>query len=211
MCNNFRLTIFLSALIAAVAAAAQVAASDQVITISGASYTVDFSRENGSIVRFAAQGRPDSIYRSGEHGLWQVVGADRQRVDAVAFSPASTDRSFRYEWDETRRVLRMQYRSADLDVAVTATGTDEHLDLQAHLRPHKFVALELALPAKLRFDPGQLVRLVCPADGNQSVGTAFRSEFFKAQAEENPSGWNVQVIRSQGLPTAVRRTAGVSP
>lgn len=189
ICSNSRFSVLLLGLIATVAGAALGVASDQNITISGQSYTAEFSRENGSIVGFAARGAAESIWRSGEHGLWQVVGADGEPIAAAQFSPTAAERSFRYDWDEARRVLRMQYRCADLDVAVTATGTDEHLDLQSHIRPHKSVTLEVGLPARLRFDPQRLVRLVCPADGNQSVGTAFRGEFFKAQAEENPSGW----------------------
>lgn len=198
MGSNSRLAIFLFALVSFVATATAAAAGEQAVTISGASYTAEFSPENGSIVRFAARGAAESIWHSGEHGLWQVVAADQSRIDAAQFSPASPDRSFRYEWDRPGRVLRMQYRSAELDVAVTATGTDEQLDLQASIRPHKSVALELALPARLRFDPQRLVRLVCPADGNQSVGTAFRGQFFKTQAEDNPSGWTSQQAGPKG-------------
>jgi len=198
MSNKSWLTILFWAPVPFVATATPAAAGEQVITISGASYTADFSRENGSIVRFAARGGADSIWRSGEHGLWQAVAADQSRIAAAQFSLASADRSFRCEWDQPGRVLRMQYRSAELDVAVTATGTDEQLDLQASIRPHKSVALELDLPARLRFDPQRLVRLVCPADGNQSVGTAFRSEFFKTQAEDDPSGWTSQPSGPKG-------------
>ena len=92
----------------------------------------------------------------------------------------------------------MRYRCADVDVVVTATGTDQHLDLQAQIQPHTAVALEFALPARLRFDPKQLVRLVCPADGNQSVGTAFRGPFFEPQDEESPSGWTSKQAGPQG-------------
>ena len=93
----------------------------------------------------------------------------------------------------------MTYRCADVDVTVTATGTDQHLDLQAQVQPHTAVVLEFGLPARLRFDPEQLVRLVCPADGNQSVGTAFRGSFFKPQDEDTPSGWNIKRLARRAI------------
>ena len=87
-----QIATLLVAFVGIVLPVATTAADQQLLTLSGASYTVDFSRENGSIVRFASRGRPDSIWRSGEHGLWQVAGGGDQRVDAAQFSPASPDR-----------------------------------------------------------------------------------------------------------------------
>jgi hypothetical protein len=85
-----------------------------------------------------------------------------------------------------------------VDLVVTATEMDEHLDLQAQVRPSQAAVLELELPAQLRFDPQQLVRLISPADGNQTVGFAFRGAFFQPQDDASPSGWTAQSSGPKG-------------
>ena len=186
------------ALLGTLAPVAPAGADQQVITLSGAAYTADFSAENGALIRFAARGQPGSIWQSGAQGLWQVVQLGGKRVDAAQFSASSSERSFRYQWDQARRVLRMLYRAAEVEIVVTATASDEHLDLQAQVRPSQAAVLELALPARLRFDPQQLVRLVCPSDGNQAVGLAFRGAFFQSQDEASPSGWTSKSAGPKG-------------
>lgn len=198
MCRESRMAALALALMGTAGVVASALAGEQTLTIAGTAYTAEFSSENGALVRFAVRGKAGSIWHSGEQGLWQIVGAGAQRIDAAEFSPGSPERSFRYDWDAGTRRLRLQYRSAEVDVAVTATGTDEHLDLQAQVQPHSATVLEFSLPARLRFDPAQLVRFVCPADGNQSVGTAFRGRFFQAQDEEQPSSWTAQTAGPKG-------------
>jgi hypothetical protein len=101
-----RVTSPISALIALVTVVlAQPARADlRVVTLSGASYTVDFSRENGSIVRFAARGRTDSIWHSGEHGLWQFTvpglpGTERLAPPPEPVKPGGT----KYLWSGVLR------------------------------------------------------------------------------------------------------------
>ena len=198
MRRQSRLWAVIAGLLMACPPLVRAAAEPRPLTVAGQAYSAEFSSENGSLVRFATQGKTESLWQSGEDGLWQLTFQDDRRLTAAQFSADSRERSFRQQWDPAGRILRMTYRAADIEVLVTATGADQHLDLQAQVRTPKTAVLEFALPARLRFDPRQLVRLVCPADGNQAVGMAFRGTFFQPQDEASPSGWTTKAAGPQG-------------
>ncbi len=75
----------------------------------------------------------------------------------------------------------MSYRSPGLTVTVTATCREDGVELVADVTPHEKTLLEFALPGRLRFNPDELQRLVCPTDGNGSPGMGLRGSFFKMQ------------------------------
>ncbi|MEN6494809.1 MAG: DUF6259 domain-containing protein [Thermoguttaceae bacterium] len=142
--------------------------------------------ENGAILAVAEKGKKACGVRSGELGLWQVRFQDGSVVNAAEFSASSKERSFRGE-AAGAGTLRLTYHSAELDVVVTVTGGNEGFDLAGQVTPRAKTVLDFVLPARLRFDPADLERMVFPADGNQSVGTAFLGSFFKEQAQ--PTSW----------------------
>lgn len=146
---------------------------------------IAFSPDNGSILGVAEQGKPCGLH-SGEQGLWQVRFQDGSQLSAAEFSASSTERPFRSEATGLGS-LRMTYHAPELDVLVTVTASAEGIEFVGQLTPRAKTVLDFALPARMRFNPDELVRLVCPNDGNQAVGTAFLGSFFKAQAQ--PTSW----------------------
>ena len=165
------------------------------LAISGKTCTIAFDDKSGSIASLTQKGRGE-ILRSGEHGLWQVRFLDGTSISAGDFDAASQERSFRAEpGDGTTRLL---YRSAEADVTVTVTHRADGVDLVGEVTPKQKVVLDFALPARLRFDPERLERFICPENGNQSVGTAFRAGFFRRQPSDRPSGWRRVTSGPQG-------------
>lgn len=148
---------------------------------------IALSPVNGSILGFAQSGRPGSLFRSGEFGLWQVRFREGKDLNASSFSNTSQDLQFHQEVDRKNNAATMTYRGADLEVAVSVRAKGDSFELSAVLSPKEKAVLEFTLPARLRFSAEDLVHLVCPADGNHSVGTAFLSGFFKKQSD--PTSW----------------------
>ena len=176
------LQLCLSSLLLAASAAAAVSRRGDTFTISTDSCAVTFDATDGSMVAVSQRGRPGSICASGESGLWQARFQDGSEVSA-------TNCAFTCEADPKADALRLNYRSADIEVRVTVTGRNGGVDFTGEVRPAARTVLDFALPARLRFDPNALERFVCPANGNHGVGMALRPAFFKLQSEDEPSGW----------------------
>ncbi|NQT54305.1 hypothetical protein HQ576_19765, partial [bacterium] len=171
---------------------------DDVFLVLGRTCTVAFSPRDGAIVGVEQAGRQGSIWRSGEHGLWHVHFRDGSEARAADFDLDSPTRSFRCEADGPAATLRMVYHSDELDVVVTVTGRLDGVDFAAEVKPRTKTVLDFALPARLRFAPEPLQRFICPANGNQSVGTAFKAAFFQEQPQDSPSGWRHAVVGPKG-------------
>jgi hypothetical protein len=154
------------------------------IVLSSDRGQIAFSPVNGSILSVAEQGKSCGL-QSGEQGLWQIRFRDGSVLNAAEFSSTSTERQFRYEAGPSS--LRFTYHSADMDVVVTVSASDQGIEFVGRLTPRAKTVLDFALPARMRFSPDELVRLVCPGEGNHSVGMAFLGSFFKAQ--DQPTGW----------------------
>jgi len=161
---------------------ASIQQSGNAIILSGNRYRIAFSAENGSILSLTQTNHQGSILQSGEQGLWQVRFRDGTRIAAADFSPGSQGRSF--HCDLKANVLHMIFYSEEIVVTVKIKGLADGVEFAGGVRPNKRIVLDFALPARLRFDPDQLERFICPMNGNLSVGTAFKSGFFKRQ----PSG-----------------------
>ena len=144
------------------------------------------SRDNGSILRLSPKGQQGSIFRSGEFGLWHARLSDDTQIGAANFSAMLAERRFHSESDARTGALRFSYRSPQIDVTVTATCHDEDVDLSAEVTPKEKPLLDFALPARLRFDPERVDRVVCPTDGNGSSGMALHGSFFKPQDQWIP-------------------------
>jgi hypothetical protein len=188
----------LAAALLVTAAWTAAACGEDAITLSGHAYTITLSAANGSILTFSPTGHAGSVLRSGEHGLWQARFESGVARDAAEFSPASPERTFRCQTSAGGRTLRLQYQAAYLDVVVTIEAREDRLEMAAQVTPHQGVVLDFALPALLRFDAEKLDRLVCPASGNESVGTAFHGSFFQLQDEEHPAGWQAHSSGAKG-------------
>ena len=173
------------------ASAACVAQGGDAVTLTSGSCTISFSAADGSIVAVSEHGKSGSICASGEFGLWQARFRDGSELCA-------TNCAFTCEPDTKANALHLSYRHAELTVHVTATGRDGGVDFVAEVLPAKNALLDFALPARLRFDPGALERFVCPANGNNGVGMAFRPAFFKMQSEDEPGGWRHITTGSRG-------------
>lgn len=163
--------------------------------MSGPRSEMVLSPENGSILRISGKGQASTIAVSGEQGLWQARFQDGTELRAADISPASK-LVFQSHRDEKTGDVRLEYRSPRIDVVVLATSKPEGIELVADVTPHGSTLLEFALPAKLRFNPNETVRVVCPAEGNNSVGTAFLGSFFKPQ--RYPTNWRNQGVGSKG-------------
>jgi hypothetical protein len=170
------------------AGASETRSADHVadIVLSNDRMEVVLSRDNGSILKLSPKGRQGSIFRSGEFGLWHARLGDNTQVDAASFSATSADRSFRWESDARTHALRFTYRSRQIDVTIVATCHDENMDLAAQVTPKEKPLLTFAIPARLRFNPDQVDRVVCPTDGNGSSGMGLHGSFFKPQDQWKP-------------------------
>lgn len=166
------------------------------VCLTGEHFRIVFSRDNGSILDLFEKNMAGEILHGGEDGLWKARFADGSEVHAASFSAASAQRQFRLENDSKTGSLVMSYRSEELQVTVTARPSREGVDLAAVVTPSTKTIEEFAVPARLRFNPDRLVRLVCPADGNESVGMALRGGFFKPQSQ--PTRWTPHSCGTKG-------------
>jgi len=177
------------------------------IVFTGEAFAIAFSDVNGSIRSVTARGNSTSIPQSGEEGLWRATYKEGGDVNAVDFAGGALARSFRWSADAAAETLELSYASADIAVTVVVTGRADGVDFTARVEPANKTVLEFALPARLRFVPDQIERLVCPLNGNESVGAAFRPAFFERQTADHPAGWRTQVVGPSGFASLV--SAGV--
>lgn len=169
-----------------------------VVALENDSSTVSFDTDNGSIVALMQKGQPGHILSSGEEGLWLVRFADGSQITATDFSSSSIDRSFQYASDHQANALQMTFQSPEIKVVITVNSKVDGIEFTGEITPHSKAVLDFALPARLQFKPDGLDRFICPMDGNQSVGTAFKGAFFQRQPQEEPTAWETQLVGSRG-------------
>ncbi len=154
---------------------------------------ITFDPANGSIQELKSAPAGPSILHSGEFGLWQVRFQDGQILNAT-----SPDQRFQRAANAQTGGVRMTYESAKLRVVVDANPVAGGVEFQAQVTPRQGVVLDFACPARLRFPASEVNRLVCPASGNESVGTAFRRKFFEPYAGDQPAGWQTDPGKGGG-------------
>jgi hypothetical protein len=162
-------------------------------------FAIAFSDANGSIRSVAASGKSGSALASDDEGLWRVIYEEGGGVKAADFAAGSLTRPFGWSADPAAGTLCLSYTSADIAVTVTAVGRVDGVDFTAQVEPASKTVLEFALPSRLRFAPDQIERLVCPLNGNESVGAAFMPSFFKPQTADRPAGWRTQAVGPGGF------------
>ena len=178
--------------------AANIADTPEGVVLDGDTYRIVFDKTNGAILRIRQDGVDTPLLRSGEHGLWRLVFEGNQALSAAEFSAEAAERRFAYSVSPGDEALEMVYEAPQASVIVTATAAEKWIDLRAEVTPHRGTLLSLDLPARLRFSPETTDRLVFPANGNSSVGTAFRGAFFAPQPTEQPTGWTSGPAGSAG-------------
>ena len=116
-------------------------------------------------------------WSSGEFGLWRIGFIDGSHLDAAAFAPEG-ERRFTLRQEGETRILA--YSAPEAEVTVTLTPVPAGIELRARLTPHGKTVLDFDLPARLRFDPERVDRLVFPQDGNMGLGVALNHLFLRA-------------------------------
>ena len=107
----------------------QASRSRDALAVSGGVAAVLFSATDGAIVAVREKGRQGSIASSGEHGLWHVRFQDGSTLDAARFAADSAERTFSHEADPAAQKLRMNYRSAVINVSVVVSGREDGVEL----------------------------------------------------------------------------------
>lgn len=154
-------------------------ADEGLVRVSGKGCQIGLRPSDGAILYFGRPGGSQSIFRSGPAGLWEANLADGRAIKAADFATAGRRVSCRLDGDGRR--VRIEFRSAELDVTVSGQAADDAIDLWAEVTPRVGEVLGFGLPARLEFSPQRLVRLVAPASGNESVGFSLRAGFFQSQ------------------------------
>lgn len=163
--------------------------STTTITLDTATGAFRFSATNGSLVAVTSAGSDQSIWKTGESGLWSARFADGSTLDAAVFDPTNRLASFSAKPGSPTNAWVLSYVSTALTVRVVATPRPDGVDLDAEVTPHLQTLLGFNIPGRLRFDPASVKRFVMPQSGGIGVGAAFNRKFFQRQPDEAPGGW----------------------
>ncbi len=178
--------------------AAEITHTNGMIRFAGSGFAVYFSDTNGSLLSVSPTGQAGTVFVSGEFGLWNASFKEGGSMNASAFSAGSTSSPFSWVADPPGGILTFNYSNAQIVVPVTVSEGTNGVDFRAQPRPSQKTVLEFSLPARVRWRPDDLPRLVCPLNANSSVGAVFKPGFFKSQPESNPAGWQPQVVGPSG-------------
>jgi hypothetical protein len=188
----FWLTLLCASLLVSVDCAADIIHANGMIRFRGSSFALSFSDTNGSLLSVSPENQSGTIFTSGEMGLWNASFKDAGAINAADFTANSSNNLFSWTSDSAGGALYLNYTNAQIAVAIVVSERTDGVDFQAQVLPSRKTILEFGLPARLRWRPDDLQRLVCPLNGNESVGAAFKAAFFKFQPESNPAGWQTQ-------------------
>ena len=172
------------------AGAAQISHVNGQILFVGSPGSIAFNDTNGTILSVTPAGSGGSVWKSGEYGLWNATFKEGGAVNAAAFGTNSIPNKFSWAADSGGDILRLNYTNSDIGMSVVVSNRSDGVDFSARVRPALKTVLELSLPARLRFAQDAVSRLVCPLNGNESVGAAFKAGFFQSQPEATPAGWS---------------------
>ncbi|MCX8089428.1 MAG: hypothetical protein N3I86_00610 [Verrucomicrobiae bacterium] len=160
--------------------------------VTGRAYKLVVSGKDGGIVSLSEPGRTGLLVRSDEGGLWQAQFSDGAKLSARSAKEVRGEQT-------GPGTLRFSYAHPSLQVAVMLSAGEDGVDLIAELTSKTNGVLEMALPGRLRFEPGQTRRLIFPLGGNESVGIALLGRFFERQPAERPAGWEVATVGARGF------------
>ena len=149
--------------------------------LDGGRCKIAFGPDNGSIERVSQGGSAKTIFRSGEHGLWQVRFRDGSTLSAADFHAGSGSRRFECSRDAKAGTIRLKYVAPEAGIVINVKGEEAGFDFVGQVTPNAKTVLEFVLPARLRFDPEQVRRFISPLHPHLGVGAAFNSRFFQPQ------------------------------
>jgi len=137
---------------------------------------------SGAICGAWAKGGAESLWKSGEYGLWRVKFTNGLEICAADFATNGC------------RVVRegttFRYEHPLVSVRVAFDTSDQGVDVRGEVSAKTALpAVDIDLPARLRFKPGAVDRFYMPQKGNEGLGFAFKSGFFSAMSDDWPAGW----------------------
>lgn len=178
--------------------AADITHTNGTIRFAGSDFVLSFSDTNGSLLSVTQSGEAGTVFTSGELGLWSASFKEGGSVNATAFTAGSPGNFFSWTTNSAGSTLILNYSNSQIAVVISVSERSNGVDFAAQALPGQKTILEFSLPARLRWRPDDVPRLVCPLNGNESVGAAFKPGFFKSQPESNPAGWQTLVKGSSG-------------
>lgn len=157
------------------------------LVLKSGPHEIGFSSAHGSLLFLKPGGSQESLYRSGESGLWQARFRDGQTLNAAEFQAGATAKRFESQIDG--QALLLKYQAPELSVVIRVTAQESGFDLQGQITPATNPLTEFTLPAALRFASQSVRRFVSPLHPHLGVGAAFRKSFFEPQPVDQPSSW----------------------
>ena len=188
----------ISGLLTCLSPAADVTHTNGVIGFAGSGFALRFSDTNGALLSVTSSGQTGPILASGELGLWSASFKEGGGVNATTFKAGSPDSSFSWAASADGTALLLSYSNNQIAVEIRVTEISNGVDFAAQATPSQNTILEFGLPARLRFRPEALQRLICPMNSNESVGASFQPGFFTSQPESSPAGWDAVVKGPSG-------------
>jgi len=165
------------------------------LVLKAGSFELRFADTNGSIL--AARGA-EHLFGSASAGLWQAFLQEGGTLQASDFRSDSPQNRFTWAIGESRASLSLAYSNSQIMVVVTVASLTNGAELAAEVRPTIKTVSEFALPGRLRFAPASLNRFVGALNANESVGAAFKGDYFRAQPEDSPAGWQTRMVGPGG-------------
>ena len=124
----------------------------------------------------------------GEHGLWRLDLADGGSLSArdVETNGVAGAAVAKRQEGET---LVTTWKSSVADVTVRAVTRGGVTDYTGEVTPHGQTALQLHLPATMRFPADSVKRFVYPGRGNSGLGVALNAKWFMPSPPDRPTAW----------------------
>ena len=180
------------------ASASEIQFTNGQIIFVGTNYSVALSADNGSIRSVTVNGLTNSIVASGEFGLWSITDEQGGRISASSFTTNSSSNLFSWYLPRGSGNLLLNYSNAAVAVSISVSGRGDGINLAGEVKSLQETALEFDLPARLRFSPSNLSRLIAPLHSSDGGGAEFEPSFFETQAQTDPTGWTNSLVGEAG-------------
>ena len=157
--------------------------------LSGSNYSIAISKTNGSILSLKGVST-NGIATGGDAGLWSAAYTNSTTTNGTINASAFSSSSNSFQAAISGDGLILSYSNSQVAVAVTLSNRGDGVDMSAAVTPGTGTGiLELTLPAKLRFVPAEVQRLIAPSHSSDGVGMAYNTNFFTVQTEDNAATW----------------------
>lgn len=126
-------------------------------------------------------------FSPGERGDWSLTFEDGSTLSATAFS--ATNALLTVVGETVAGETRTTYRSPAAEVTVVSRERDGVTDIVGRVRALGKTVTDVALPARLRFDPTRCARVVFPADKAVGTGYSLKGAFFDREKDVERAFW----------------------